>query len=600
MQGGGGGHRDNSSEADYEANDGTAEIRLPRSSRRDEQHQQEDEDEEFNGDDPASASAFPYENEPPPPSAQVRIIGPATKGGGGAAIVLATHNNCSSSYASSAAMMASSSAPPRNVQGGMHPGKRGGAQQGSANYGTSFDEDDEDVRDNDGADEMEEAFVKGLKSRGLNVVEQEGDGNCLFRAVALQVYGDAEAHPDVRGLVCDFMAKDPAHFGQFVDGETFDAYVARKRRDGVHGNNPELQAVCELFNRPIEVYTPESGHLKPINTFQDQYKTGDIPIRLSYHDGNHYNAVIDPLEPTAGLGLGLPGLRPGLADKLQLSRAKAESDAVQDEAELRRAVQESAGEYGRTAADDLQRALKESSFSMDHVRALWKLGVLGFVPCILHATHANACARFSFDLQMYQDKALVLSDLDATNYELEQTALEDSMLAFAAEQGRKQRARIFAGSMGGSGTPASTAAASSRSSSRPRRGRDDDAFFYGSSDGPLVATPHASLVPAAASSTTAPTAAAAASSSVLASPPAAQSPPRFSAEAARAESGGGGGGGGDGFGALLDAMEYPETVQELVMNGFELSHVLRAYELFGDSFEDLLSLLLSQQRQQQS
>jgi hypothetical protein len=116
------------------------------------------------------------------------------------------------------------------------------------------------------------------------------------------------------------------------------------------------------------VYTPEAGPDRPINVFQDQYKTGDAPIRLSYHDRNHYNAVVDPLEPTAGLGLGLPGLRPGLADKLQLGRAKAESDAVQDEAELRRVVEESTFEYRRSADDDLQRALKESAFSMDHVR----------------------------------------------------------------------------------------------------------------------------------------------------------------------------------------------------------------------------------------
>lgn len=39
--------------------------------------------------------------------------------------------------------------------------------------------------------------------------------------------------------------------------------------------------------------------------------------------------------------------------------------------------------------------------------------------------------------------------------------------------------------------------------------------------------------------------------------------------------------------------EYPQTVQELVMNGFELSKVVRAYELIGGSFDDLLSYLMS-------
>jgi hypothetical protein len=45
--------------------------------------------------------------------------------------------------------------------------------------------------------------------------------------------------------------------------------------------------------------------------------------------------------------------------------------------------------------------------------------------------------------------------------------------------------------------------------------------------------------------------------------------------------------------ALGAVDEYPQTVQELVMNGFELSKVVRAYELIGDSFDDLLSFLMS-------
>lgn len=48
-------------------------------------------------------------------------------------------------------------------------------------------------------------FEKALKTRGLELVEQEGDGNCLFRAVSFQVYGDANAHLDVRKRCMDFM-----------------------------------------------------------------------------------------------------------------------------------------------------------------------------------------------------------------------------------------------------------------------------------------------------------------------------------------------------------------------------------------------------------
>jgi hypothetical protein len=67
--------------------------------------------------------------------------------------------------------------------------------------------------------------------------------------------------------------------------------------------------------------------------------------------------VIDPLVPTAGLGLGLPGLKPGLADQMQVAKAVTESDQLADDMELERVLKESARDN-----DDLQRALKESAY----------------------------------------------------------------------------------------------------------------------------------------------------------------------------------------------------------------------------------------------
>lgn len=120
------------------------------------------------------------------------------------------------------------------------------------------------------------------------------------------------------------------------------------------------------------MYTYARNTAKPINIFQSDYKTSDTPIRLSYHDGNHYNAVVDPLLPTAGLGLGLPGLQPGLADKMQLGKAKAESDQLADQMDLKKVLEESND-------DLLQRAIKESTMSAAMVRIFCHYGVCGFV-----------------------------------------------------------------------------------------------------------------------------------------------------------------------------------------------------------------------------
>jgi len=218
------------------------------------------------------------------------------------------------------------------------------------------------------------------RERGLEIEEVDGDGNCLFRAISLQVYGDTTMHADVRQQCMDYMERDQEHFSQFVTGEPFFRYVARTRQDGVHGNNPEIQASSELFNRPIEVFTPQNGSA-PLNIFHAEYKTGDVPIRLSYHDGNHYNAVIDPLAPTAGLGLGLPDLQPpGYADKMQMDKAMAESMNAKDEMELQQVMESSRREYqhqtgsdynNKDSDDELQRAIKESRLSAEHVSLIY-------------------------------------------------------------------------------------------------------------------------------------------------------------------------------------------------------------------------------------
>ena len=51
----------------------------------------------------------------------------------------------------------------------------------------------------------------------------------------------------------------------------------------------------------------------PINIFQSSYSTDSSPIRISYHRNTHYNSVRDPYKATVGVGLGLPGYKPGVS-----------------------------------------------------------------------------------------------------------------------------------------------------------------------------------------------------------------------------------------------------------------------------------------------
>ena len=56
-------------------------------------------------------------------------------------------------------------------------------------------------------------------------------------------------------------------------------------------------------------------------------ETINAPMRLCYHRLCHYNSIVDPVKPTIGVGLGLPGYNPGSADRNQVKQAVKNSEA---------------------------------------------------------------------------------------------------------------------------------------------------------------------------------------------------------------------------------------------------------------------------------
>jgi len=207
---------------------------------------------------------------------------------------------------------------------------------------------------------------KRVKQGAKLVVKRvQGDGNCLFRSVCAQVYGDDSWHDKVREECADFMSRDRDHFRDFVDGD-FDDYLAELRRPGTFGDNPEIQAIAELYNRPVVVFTVEDEdrgvrssdgnneaeillevdgtveRAKRLNIFHNKYEgsesAGIMPIQLLYRGGSHYDAVIDPYAAVVGVGLGLAGFEPGKAERDLVEAATIAADVEATEKEMERAV----------------------------------------------------------------------------------------------------------------------------------------------------------------------------------------------------------------------------------------------------------------------
>uniref|UniRef100_A0A672HYH2 ubiquitinyl hydrolase 1 n=1 Tax=Salarias fasciatus TaxID=181472 RepID=A0A672HYH2_SALFA len=167
-------------------------------------------------------------------------------------------------------------------------------------------------------EQQEHWFEKALRDKkGFVIKKMKEDGACLFRAVADQVYGDQDMHEVVRKHCMDYLMKNADYFSNYVT-EDFTTYINRKRKNNCHGNHIEMQAMAEMYNRPVEVYQYST---EPINTFHGIHQNNDEPIRVSYHRNIHYNSVVNPNKATIGVGLGLPAFKPGYADQSLMKSA---------------------------------------------------------------------------------------------------------------------------------------------------------------------------------------------------------------------------------------------------------------------------------------
>lgn len=146
---------------------------------------------------------------------------------------------------------------------------------------------------------------------GYQIVDCAGDGNCLFRAVAHQVYGDQEYHHIVRDRCMTYIESELYFFQSYIAGDVH-AYVQRMRQHGEWGDHVEIQAMSEIYGRPIHVYAYSLTPLKiyhsnasntPHNSITSSSSTHVThtplttsmtheAIRLSYHFNSHYNSVI--------------------------------------------------------------------------------------------------------------------------------------------------------------------------------------------------------------------------------------------------------------------------------------------------------------------
>lgn len=187
----------------------------------------------------------------------------------------------------------------------------------------------------------EAQVAKHYAQLGWGVTAIAGDGNCLFRAISDQLFGDQELYKDVRRRLVDFIERERELFAPFLEleGESVAAYCVRMRRDGEWGGNPELYAAAKCFRVHLVVHQGPQRRLRIENDDDvgkgkgesDEHEQEDARAYKTLHllyKGDHYRSL-HPSEEDTVVG-DVEGLKDDAEPVEQTEHNEAEELATSD------------------------------------------------------------------------------------------------------------------------------------------------------------------------------------------------------------------------------------------------------------------------------
>ena len=98
-----------------------------------------------------------------------------------------------------------------------------------------------------------QSFIITALTDKFDIVEQEPDGNCLFRTLSAGWFGSLTYFSEVRESVWDYILHNSERFKVNLPDE-FDQYIEIMLEDGEWGGETEIVAFFELYNVNIHVF----------------------------------------------------------------------------------------------------------------------------------------------------------------------------------------------------------------------------------------------------------------------------------------------------------------------------------------------------------
>ena len=146
-------------------------------------------------------------------------------------------------------------------------------------------------------------FIKTIKDKNtfdfdeFNLKDVTGDGNCGYRAIALQLYSNEEKYDTIRKAVYNYLEPRKnlytnynfEHFGAILNASD---YIYHIQDNGFWMGELEIQSTSEIYDVTLIVFQLGNDNtLKIINIYGSLNDNNKNLLTLCYINYNHFNVV---------------------------------------------------------------------------------------------------------------------------------------------------------------------------------------------------------------------------------------------------------------------------------------------------------------------
>ena len=130
--------------------------------------------------------------------------------------------------------------------------------------------------------------IKKFNPDHIEIISVPGDGNCLYSASSLALYGSINYHDSLRKYIQGYIYLNSNRYGSFINSTPHFYYIDNTTLK-VWGGGLELDAIANIYGVRVNVFDFHTNTHYVIKPLKITENTKDIS--LGYCNGNHYDMV---------------------------------------------------------------------------------------------------------------------------------------------------------------------------------------------------------------------------------------------------------------------------------------------------------------------